>query len=69
MTKGDTVVVFTIGSTQYTITKGGETVTRTMDVAPKLVNDYTMLPARYAAEAFGASVTWDPVGFIVYIAL
>ena len=36
-------------------------------MAPHLVNDYTMLSARYAAEAFGASVTWDPVGFVVNI--
>lgn len=59
LTKGDVVVVFTIGSTSYTVTKNGDTQTLTLPVAPELVNDYTMLPARYAAEAMGAIVTWD----------
>ena len=29
------------------------------DVAPKIVNDRTMLPARFVAENLGAKVSWD----------
>ncbi|HHY08737.1 MAG TPA: copper amine oxidase N-terminal domain-containing protein, partial [Corynebacteriales bacterium] len=56
VTKGDNVVEATIGST--TLTVNGEAVT--MDVAPEINNDRTMLPARYLAEALGAVVGWDP---------
>jgi len=55
LTKGDTTVVFTIGSTTYTV--NGES--KTADVAPEIASDRTMLPARYVAEAFGAIVGWD----------
>jgi hypothetical protein len=55
LTKGDTTVVFTIGSTTYTV--NGEA--KTADVAPEIANDRTMLPARFVAEAFGAVVGWD----------
>lgn len=53
--EGETTVVFTIGSTTYTV--NGES--KTMDVAPEIVTDRTFLPARYVAEAFGAQVGWD----------
>ena len=33
--------------------------TKTNDVAPKIVNDRTMLPARFVAENLGADVSWD----------
>jgi hypothetical protein len=55
LTRGDDVVVFTIGSTVYTV--NGESMTA--DVAPEIANDRTMLPARFVAEAFGAVVGWD----------
>ena len=32
---------------------------KTNDVAPKIVNDRTMLPARFVAENLGAEVSWD----------
>lgn len=63
LTKGDTTVVFTIGSTTYTV--NGET--KTADVAPEIANDRTMLPARYVAEAFGAIVGWDALTQTVLI--
>jgi len=56
LTKGDNVVELTIGST--TITVNGEA--QTMDVAPEIVNNRTMLPARYVAEGLGYVVGWDP---------
>jgi hypothetical protein len=55
LTKADTTVVFTIGSTSYTV--NGEA--KTADVAPEITNSRTMLPARFVAEAFGAVVGWD----------
>lgn len=63
LTKGDTVVELTIGST--TLTVNGEA--QTMDVAPEMSNDRTMLPARFVAEAFGAKVGWDAVNRAVVI--
>lgn len=34
-------------------------IIKTNDVAPKVVNDRTMLPARFIAENLGATVEWD----------
>lgn len=50
-----TVLSMTVGATDYTL--NGET--KTMDVAPVIRNDRTMLPVRYVAEALGADVAWD----------
>lgn len=50
-----TVITMTVGSTSYTVNG----VAKTMDVAPIIRNNRTMLPARYVAEALGATVTWD----------
>ena len=52
LTKGTDVVKLTIGSTS--LLKNDATVT--MDVAPEVTSDRTMLPARFVAEAFGAQV-------------
>ena len=48
-------IVLTIGSTEATVfgTK------KTNDVAPIIINDRTMLPARFVAEALGAKVEWN----------
>jgi len=48
-------IVLTIGSTEATVfgTK------KINDVAPIIINDRTMLPARFVAEALGAKVEWD----------
>lgn len=56
LTKGEKVVVFTIGSTNYTV--NGEA--KVADVAPEITNDRTMLPARFVAEGLGYVVGWDP---------
>ena len=45
----------TLGKTTYTL--NGEQ--KTMDVAPIIRNERTMLPVRYVAEALGASIAWD----------
>lgn len=49
------VVVMMIDS--LTMRINGEAIT--LDVAPQIINDRTMVPARYAAESFGAKVFWD----------
>jgi len=53
--KGDKVVQLTIGSKQLLVNGAA----LTMDVAPEIVSDRTMLPARFVAQAFGAGVGWD----------
>ena len=52
---GENIIVLTIDSTSGL--KNGESIT--MDVAPKIINDRTMIPIRYAAEAMNCDVTWD----------
>ena len=54
-TKGNTVVVLTIGSTSPTI--NGSVVT--IDQPGIIVNDRTLAPLRFVAEAFGGTVAWD----------
>ncbi len=49
-------IVLTIG--EVTATIDGETVTN--DVAPVIVNERTMLPIRFIAEALGTTVEWIP---------
>lgn len=55
--KGDEAnqIILTIG--EKTAKAFGET--KTNDVAPKIVNDRTMLPARFVSESLGAKVDWD----------
>ena len=45
----------TLGKTDYLL--NGEK--KTMDVAPIIANNRTMLPVRYVAEALGAAIAWD----------
>ena len=54
-TKGDRVVVLTIGNTSPTI--NGQVVT--IDQPGVIVNNRTLAPLRFVAEAFGGGVTWD----------
>ena len=37
----------------------GKDITDTMDVKPQVIDGRTMVPAKYVAEALGATVTWD----------
>lgn len=53
--KGMNAVQLTIGSNVLKLNG----VSITMDVAPELQSGRTMLPFRFIAQAFGASVTWD----------
>lgn len=54
-TKGDTVVKMTINSMDMYI---NNQVTK-MDISPVVINERTLAPARYVAEAFGADVQWS----------
>ncbi|MCG7218183.1 stalk domain-containing protein [Paenibacillus mucilaginosus] len=53
--KGGAKVSIAIGSAKAQ--RNGETFT--LEVPAQLVNGYTMVPARFVSEAFGASVRWD----------
>lgn len=55
MTRAGSTVTMTLDSTAATV--DGKTVE--MDVAPYATQGRTLIPARYAAEFFGQSVTWD----------
>ncbi len=48
-------IILTIGDTAAQVFGR----TKNNDVAPKIVNDRTMLPARFVAENLGAKVKWD----------
>ncbi|MGM9937368.1 MAG: leucine-rich repeat protein [Candidatus Ornithomonoglobus sp.] len=54
LTKGNTVVVITIGEANMQV--GTETVT--MDTTAQIVNDRTYIPVRFVGEALGMEVNW-----------
>ena len=54
-TAAGVVLKMTLGKTDYSLNG----VTKTMDVAPIIRNERTMLPVRYVAEALGAEIAWD----------
>lgn len=54
-TKGDTTIVMTVDNA--TMTVNGVAVT--LDSAPQIVNDRTLVPVRAIAESFGSTVDWD----------
>ena len=56
--------VLTLGNDTITLVIGSETAffneeKNTLDVAPKIINDRTMLPIRFIAEKFNFNVDWD----------
>lgn len=59
----ENVVVLTIDN--KTAYKNGNAIN--MDVAPKIINDRTMIPVRYAAEALDCEVGWDDISRTVTI--
>lgn len=62
-TRGDVTMTITIGAQE--IYKNGEAIP--VDVPAQLINGFTMVPVRFIAEAFDASVDWNGNGNIVYI--
>ena len=54
-TLGDHTVVIQVGETEALV--DGET--RTLDVPAQIIQNRTMVPARFISEALGCSVTWD----------
>lgn len=59
----DNRIILTIGSKNASVFG----VTKTNDVAPKVVNNRTMLPARFVAESLGANVEWNGKDKIVTV--
>lgn len=53
--RGDTTVTIQINNTTAYV--NGEA--RVLDVPAQLINDRTMVPARFISEAMGCDVTWD----------
>lgn len=64
ITKGDTVITMTIGSTTATVNGSP----RTLNVAPFLVESGSQVPVRFVAETLGATISWDPDSRTVSIA-
>ncbi|MNJ31987.1 Protease inhibitor precursor [compost metagenome] len=54
--KGDTTVELTVDSTAAQ----KQDKPLTLQAKPIVINGYTMVPARFAAESFDADVDWDP---------
>ncbi len=61
--KDGVTAVFTIGSKTYTVNG----VKKTMDTQAVITGDRTCIPIRFAAEAVGATVGWDPNTYTVLI--
>lgn len=55
-TKKDTIVVIQIDNKIALV--NGES--KELDVPAQLINDRTMVPARFISESMGCTVTWDP---------
>ena len=58
-TTADEVVTFTIGKTDVTVEKDGETTTVATDAASFVEKGYTYVPVRFAAQSLGCEVGWD----------
>jgi len=52
---GKDIVKMTIENTTITVNDEVQTI----DVAPQIINDRTLIPVRAAAEAFSATVSWE----------
>jgi hypothetical protein len=63
--KGDKKLILYIGKKEYEV--NGQKMQ--MDTSALLKNNRTFVPARYVAEAFGATVRWESVIKTVYIEL
>lgn len=57
--RDDITTKLVIGSTTMTKTDKGISSSVQMDAAPFIDGDYTMIPASYAASAFGCEIGWD----------
>lgn len=53
--KGTTIIELTVGS--KTMMVNGNS--KSLEVAPQMVKNHTMIPLRAVSEAFGAEVSWD----------
>lgn len=62
-TKGKDTLVLFIGEKNYLVNGN----VKQMDTTALLKEDRTYVPARYVAEAFGATVTWDSANRIVNV--
>ena len=62
-TSGNLTVRTTVGD--RIIEVNGQRIT--MDVAPLIMNNRTLVPVRFVSEAFGADVDWDGEARIVFI--
>lgn len=59
ISKLGTVQIMTLGTPVVALQKDKTAKEVTLDVAPFTVNDRTMVPVRYIAEGFDATVDWD----------
>ncbi len=60
-------ITLAIDSTLATVAEGEETKTITLDAAPLLLNDRTMVPVRFIAESLDKQVGWDEKNRVVVI--
>ena len=56
---GQKTVLLTVGNEIIKIADGNDVRTVTLDTAPVIINDKTLLPIRAVAEEFGAFVYWQ----------
>lgn len=61
--KGSTSIELVIGSPNIMVND----VTKTLDVAPALYFDRTLVPLRFVSEALGARVEWDGSNYLVWV--
>lgn len=58
-TRWDRTVTFKLGSKTATVVSASGTSTVTFDAAPQVIDNRTMVPLRFIANALGAETKWD----------
>ncbi len=61
--KKTTTVIMKIGSKEMSVNSKNVS----LDVAPKIINNYTFIPLRAISQAFDAKVDWNPKTYIIEI--
>ncbi|WP_309252361.1 stalk domain-containing protein [Paenibacillus spongiae] len=59
LTKNDIIVAFILGSPTATVTTGSDTAEVTLEQPAQMINNNLMVPVRFLADLYGATVEWN----------
>lgn len=67
ITQNDRALDLKVGNAAAAVSRAGATQTVTLDVAPRIVENRTLVPLRFISENFGEKVYWDDANRTVVI--